>query len=36
MQNYFGLSKSFQTEGETHILTIAVGTPGYLDQSKDL
>ncbi|CAA7017652.1 unnamed protein product [Microthlaspi erraticum] len=27
----FGLSRSFQTEGETHISTILAGTPGYLD-----
>ena len=26
-----GLSKSFPTEGDTHVTTIIVGTPGYLD-----
>ncbi|KAG2256770.1 hypothetical protein Bca52824_076064 [Brassica carinata] len=27
----FGLSRSFPTEGETHVLTVVAGTPGYLD-----
>ncbi|OMO66489.1 hypothetical protein COLO4_30543 [Corchorus olitorius] len=27
----FGLSKSFQTEGQTHVSTVVAGTPGYLD-----
>ncbi|KAK1425422.1 hypothetical protein QVD17_20774 [Tagetes erecta] len=27
----FGLSKAFTTEGATHMSTIIVGTPGYLD-----
>ncbi|XP_019057773.1 PREDICTED: probable LRR receptor-like serine/threonine-protein kinase At1g51820 isoform X6 [Tarenaya hassleriana] len=27
----FGLSRTFPTEGETHVSTVVVGTPGYLD-----
>ena len=27
----FGLSRSFPTEGETHVSTVVAGTPGYLD-----
>ena len=27
----FGLSRSFPPEGETHVSTAVVGTPGYLD-----
>ena len=27
----FGLSRSFPTEGETHVSTVIAGTPGYLD-----
>ena len=27
----FGLSKSFPTEGGTHVSTVVAGTPGYLD-----
>ncbi|XP_010462025.1 PREDICTED: probable LRR receptor-like serine/threonine-protein kinase At1g51820 [Camelina sativa] len=27
----FGLSRSFPMEGETHVSTVVVGTPGYLD-----
>ncbi|XP_010535199.1 PREDICTED: receptor-like protein kinase At3g21340 [Tarenaya hassleriana] len=27
----FGLSRSFPTEGQTHVSTVVAGTPGYLD-----
>ncbi|KAJ0444842.1 putative transferase, protein kinase RLK-Pelle-LRR-I-1 family [Helianthus annuus] len=27
----FGLSRAFTTEGATHVSTVTVGTPGYLD-----
>ncbi|KAF3450652.1 hypothetical protein FNV43_RR06741 [Rhamnella rubrinervis] len=27
----FGLSRAFPTEGDTHVSTVVVGTPGYLD-----
>ncbi|KAK1576549.1 hypothetical protein Q3G72_014852 [Acer saccharum] len=28
---YFGLSRTFSVEGDTHVSTVVAGTPGYLD-----
>ncbi|KAI9159625.1 hypothetical protein LWI28_000346 [Acer negundo] len=28
---YFGLSRTFPVEGDTHVSTVVAGTPGYLD-----
>jgi len=27
----FGLSKAFATEGDSHVITVPAGTPGYID-----
>ena len=27
----FGLSRAFPIEGDTHVSTVVVGTPGYVD-----